>query len=117
VARHRLSARQAHRSRHSGSQQSTDDADNAREVVAPRVVPPARPAQVQVDQAGRHDKVLTTAEVELDRAPADVRSSIQRYWADGLDAQDIADRLAGQGVTIQNVLVERYLYPSGGARA
>jgi len=114
VARHRLSARQAHRSRHSGSQESTDD---AREVVAPRVVPPVRPVHVQVDQAGQHDKLLTTAEVELDRAPVDVRSTIQRYWADGLDAQDIADRLSGHGVTIQNVLVERYLYPSGGARA
>ena len=114
MARHRLSARQAHRSRHSGSQESTD---NAREVVAPRVIPPARPAQVQVDQADRHDRLLTTAEVELDRAPADARSTIQRYWADGLDAQDIVERLSGQGVTIQNVLVERYLYPSGGARA
>ena len=114
MARHRLSARQAHRSRHSGSQESTD---SAREVVEPRVIPPARPAQVQVDEAGRNDRFLTTAEVELDRAPVDARSTIQRYWADGLDAQDIVERLSGQGVTIQNVLVERYLYPSGGARA
>ena len=116
MARHRLSARQARRSRHSGSQQSTDDADNAREVVAPRVIPPARPAQVQVDQADRHDRLLTTAEVELDRAPVDVRSTIQLYWADGLDAHSIADRLAGQGVTLQNVLVERYLFPEAAAR-
>jgi len=48
---------------------------------------------------------------QLGRAPVNVRSAIQRYWADGLDAQDIADRLAGYGVTIHDVLVERYLHP------
>ena len=44
-------------------------------------------------------------------APDDVRATIQRYWADGMDAHDIAARLAGHGVTIHDVLVERYLRP------
>ena len=75
-----------------------------------------------MDQAGKHDKplprdpLLSTAEVELNRAPADVRATIQRYWADGLDAPTIAARLADHGVTIQNVLVERYLFPGTGTR-
>jgi hypothetical protein len=44
------------------------------------------------------------------RAPVNVRATIQQYWADGLDAPDIAERLSGQGVTIHDVLVERYLH-------
>ena len=97
-----------------------------REVVTGRVDPPATPATPKVtskvDQAGMHDKplprdpLLSTAEVELNRAPADVRATIQRFWADGLDAPTIAARLAEHGVTIQNVLVERYLFPGTGTR-
>ena len=47
----------------------------------------------------------------VDSAPDDVRATIRRYWAEGMDAHDIAARLAGYGVTIHDVLVERYLSP------
>jgi hypothetical protein len=43
-----------------------------------------------------------------------VRAAIERYWADGLDPHAIVERLAGQGVTIHHVMIERYLYPGGG---
>jgi hypothetical protein len=113
VARHRLSARQARQLRHSGTHEVVSEAP---EVVAPRVGPPGGPAS-KVDQAGKNEKplpddsLLTTAEIlELNRPPADVRATIRQYWADGLDAQTIAERLAEHGVTVQNVLVERYLH-------
>lgn len=80
MARHRLSARRSNRTRHSGSHELVRD---------PRGVVPGR-----VDS----------------RAPVNVRATIQQYWADGLDAPDIAERLSGQGVTIHDVLVERYLH-------
>lgn len=45
----------------------------------------------------------------VDATPETVRAAIQRYWADGLDARTIAERLAYYGVTVQDVLAARYL--------
>lgn len=103
MARHRLPARQSHRSRHSGNHEVVRDSGD---VVAGRV---GQPAPTKVDRAGQRDKHLPYV-VDIDRAPVNLRATIQRYWADGLDAQDIADRLSGYGVTIHNVMVERYLH-------
>jgi alkanesulfonate monooxygenase SsuD/methylene tetrahydromethanopterin reductase-like flavin-dependent oxidoreductase (luciferase family) len=47
----------------------------------------------------------------VDGTPDSVRAAIQRYWADGLDAHTIAERLAYYGVTVQDVLAARYLHP------
>ena len=80
MARHRLSARRSHRTPYSGSHELIRD---PREVVAGR---------------------------DSSRAPVDLRATILQYWADGLDAPDIAERLSGRGVTIHDVLVERYLH-------
>jgi hypothetical protein len=73
--------------------------------------------QAQQPHRSRHSDTHLSAdpsEVMAGRvgpAPDDVRATIQRYWADGMDAHDIAARLAGSGVTIHDVLVERYLRP------
>jgi hypothetical protein len=104
VARHRLKAR-AKRSHRSGNHQRL----TAREVVARRVGEPVGPAPAKVDQAGKNQKQLPHDDI-LDRAPADVRASIQQYWADGLDVHSIVERLSDHGVTVQNVLVERYVH-------
>jgi hypothetical protein len=80
VARHRLSAQRSHRTPYSGSHELIRD---PREVVAGR---------------------------ERSRAPVDLRATIQQYWADGLDVHSIVERLSDHGVTVQNVLVERYLH-------
>lgn len=107
MARHRLKAR-AKRSHRAGNQQRPP----AREVVARRVGEPVGPAPAKVDQAGKNYKQLPTdnADDVLDRAPAEFRATIQQYWADGLDVRSIVERLSGHGVTVQNVLVERYLH-------
>jgi hypothetical protein len=63
----------------------------------------------------RHSSTRTDApEVVAWRAettPESVNAAIQRYWADGLDAHTIAQRLAYYGVTVQDVLAARYLSP------
>jgi hypothetical protein len=70
------------------------------------------------DPSGRDDARGTaayktgTAVPALDRAPVEARSAIHCYWADGLDARTIAERLASHGVTVHHVLVERYLHPA-----
>jgi hypothetical protein len=85
-------------------------------VLAGGIDPPDRTGAPQVDQAARREQPGAPYEVALDRAPVNARAAIQRYWAEGLDVHDIAGRLAGYGVTIHNILVERYLYPGTGAR-
>jgi hypothetical protein len=73
--------------------------------------------QAQQPHRSRHSGTQLAADPgeviawRVDSAPDDLRDTIQRYWADGLDAHDIAARLAGHGVTIHDVLVERYLRP------
>jgi hypothetical protein len=47
----------------------------------------------------------------VDGTPESVRAAIQRYWADGLDAHTIAERLAYCGVTVHDVIAVRYLNP------
>jgi hypothetical protein len=47
----------------------------------------------------------------VDGTPESVRAAIQRYWADGLDAHTIAERLAYYGVTVHDVFDARYLSP------
>jgi hypothetical protein len=108
VARHRLEARAKRSSHRTGNHQRLA----AREVVARRVGEPVGPAPAKVDQSGKNYKQLPTGDTGevLDRAPADVRATIQQYWADGLDVHSIVERLSGHGVTVQNVLVERYLH-------
>jgi len=109
VARHRLPARRPTRSRHSGSHELVRD---PREVAPGRVSPPAQPVRAKIDSSDQPD--LGSAggplEIPLDRAPVGLRATIQQYWADGLDAPDIAERLSGYGVTVHDVLVERYLH-------
>jgi hypothetical protein len=46
-----------------------------------------------------------------DGTPESVRAAIQGYWADGLDAHTIAERLAYYGVTVHDVIAVRYLNP------
>lgn len=60
--------------------------------------------------SGSHDLIRDPGEAVTGRAPVNVRATIQQYWAEGLDAPDIAERLSGYGVTVHNVLVERYLH-------
>lgn len=106
MARHRLPARRPTRSRHSGSHKLVRD---PREVVPGRVSPPEQPVRAKIDQPDPRS-AGEPPEIPLARAPIGLRATIQQYWADGLDAPDIAERLSGYGVTVHDVLVERYLH-------
>lgn len=63
----------------------------------------------------RHSSTHTAAPdvvaSRVDGTPESVRAAIQRYWADGLDAHTIAERLAYCGVTVHDVIAVRYLNP------
>jgi alkanesulfonate monooxygenase SsuD/methylene tetrahydromethanopterin reductase-like flavin-dependent oxidoreductase (luciferase family) len=61
--------------------------------------------------SGMRDDAREVAAPTLVGTPESVRAAIQGYWADGLDAHTIADRLAYCGVTVQDVLAARYLNP------
>lgn len=56
-------------------------------------------------------QVADAAAWSVDGTPESVHAAIQRYWADGLDAHTIAERLAHYGVTVHDVLASRYLSP------